>query len=45
MTTARTVMAAAAIRLGEIAFGPPPVNPIRSTRSDVAVCPASEATE
>ena len=30
-------MNAAAIRLGEMSFTPPPVKPIRSTRSDTAL--------
>ena len=44
-STAKTVISAAVILLGEIGFGPPPVKPIRSTINEVAVCPAMEATE
>jgi hypothetical protein len=43
--TARTVKKAANTRLGDINFLPPPVRPIRSTISDIAVCPAIDATE
>ena len=45
MRTASTVTKAAAIRRGVIAFFPPPVKPMRSTMSEVAPCPAMEATE
>ena len=41
----RPVKNAANTRLGEISFLPPPVRPMRSTTSDIAVCPAIDATE
>ena len=43
--TANMVTSAALTLRTESDFGPPPVNPIRSTISEVAVWPAMEATE
>ena len=45
INTATTVIIADAMRRFEINFLPPPVNPIRSTIKDIAVCPAIDATE
>ena len=45
ISTANTVIPAAATRLTVMCFFPPPVHPMRSTTKDAAVCPAIDATE